>query len=454
MALVQLGLDAPPVGVVGQSAFFQQAAPPATFAVPPSAPFVEELQRCWADPRQFSHIPSECRALANMRDASSYGLDRMPTIEPALAALILSPDEALRPDAHCPRPQCRLTDDFIVKSYDAVARAACIGNSLSHLTLAMSETLQSSGAEQEVQDLSEASLQAFAYMSRELGRLKSSLTLARRHVWLAQSPLSEASRRALRTLPVVPGQLFRVAAQQALERTLQVTQARQQFASSHRVPPRSRRLAVSTTTSRLDDGLAPSTIKVYIATISARHNRVDGVTVWSNTLVSRFLKGAQRLRPPQRSPRASWDLPLVLQVLGKPPFEPLGGSELKWLSMKTAFLLAIASAKRVGELSISRECLHWSPDGTGVTLWPNPSFLPKTFSASYVNQPLSLAALTPPTEDGGQTHGETLLCPDIDGAMPCLNNDCQTGLRRPSAMPTLAVAIQSLLASEATLLGG
>ena len=54
MALARLGLDAPPVGVAGQSAFFRQAAPPATFAVPPSAPFEEELQRCWADPRQFS----------------------------------------------------------------------------------------------------------------------------------------------------------------------------------------------------------------------------------------------------------------------------------------------------------------------------------------------------------------------------------------------------------------
>ena len=178
-----------------------------------------------------------------MRDTPSYGLDRMPTIEPALAALILSPDEALKPDARCPRPQCRL----IVESYDAAAWAARIGNSLSHLTLAMSETLQSSEAEQEVQDLSEASLQAFAYMSKELGRLMSSLMLARHQVWLAQSPLSEASRRAVRTLPVVPGQLFGVAAQQALERTLQVTQARQQFASLRRAPPRSRRPAVSTT---------------------------------------------------------------------------------------------------------------------------------------------------------------------------------------------------------------
>lgn len=241
IALARLGLDAAPSEVRMQSAFFRQASPSAVFTVPPSAPFIEELQRCWADPRRFSHLPSDCRALANMQDASSHGLDSMPTIEPALAALIVSPDEALRPDARCPRPQCRLTDDFIGKSYDAAARAARIGNSLSHLILAQSQALQSSGADRSLQSLSEASLQAFAFMSRELGRLMSSLTLARRQIWLAQSPLSEPCRRALRTLPVVPGQLFGAAAQQALERTLQVTQARQQFASLRRVSTRVQR---------------------------------------------------------------------------------------------------------------------------------------------------------------------------------------------------------------------
>lgn len=69
------------------------------------------------------------------------------------------------------------------------------------------------------QDFCDASLQAFAYMSRELGRLVSFLTLARRQIWLAQSPLVESGRRALRSLPVVSGELFGVAAQQALERS-------------------------------------------------------------------------------------------------------------------------------------------------------------------------------------------------------------------------------------------
>ena len=177
LALARLGVDAPPAEADAQSAFFREAPTATAFCVPSSAPFMEEPKRCWEDPRHYSHLPSDCRALANMQGASSYGLDRMPGIEPTLAGLILSPDEALRPDAR-PWPQCRLTDDLIGKSYDAAARMARIGNSMSHLVLALSHCLQSPVVEQSAQALSEASLQAFAYMSRELGRVMSSLTLA------------------------------------------------------------------------------------------------------------------------------------------------------------------------------------------------------------------------------------------------------------------------------------
>ncbi|KAK0156323.1 hypothetical protein N1851_000360 [Merluccius polli] len=74
----------------------------------------------------------------------------------------------------------------------------------------------------------------------------------------------------------------------------------------------------------------------------------------------------------------------------------------------------MSSAKRVGELhalSVSQECLQWSPDGTGVTLWPNPSFLPKTFSATYANQTLSLGAFEPPRQGEELGQGDIRLCP-------------------------------------------
>ena len=100
----------------------------------------------------------------------------------------------------------------------------------------------------------------------------------------------------------------------------------------------------------LDSGRSHSTLKVYVTAISSLHDGVDGATVGRHRLVSLFLRGALRLRPPTAMRAPAWDLPLVLETLSSPPFEPLDQVGLKWLSMKAAFLLAINSAKRVGEL--------------------------------------------------------------------------------------------------------
>ena len=105
-----------------------------------------------------------------------------------------------------------------------------IGNSFSHLIQHLSQVLQESGMDSSAQTLSDASLQAFAFMSRELRRLMSTVTLARHQVWLAQYSLSEGCCLTLRSLPVVPGHMFGPAAQQVLERSAQVDQARQRFA--------------------------------------------------------------------------------------------------------------------------------------------------------------------------------------------------------------------------------
>lgn len=164
--------------------------------------------------------------------------------------------------------------------------------------------------------------------------------------------------------------------------------------------------------SLLDEGRSPSTIKVYVAAISCYHTRIDGCTVGSHNLVSLFLRGARRLHP-RSVPRAPvWDLPLVLDALCSPPFEPLAQADLKWLSCKTAFLLAIVSAKRVSELhalSVSPSCLRWHPDGSGVTLWPNTAFVPKVVSRVHSNRPLTLARFQP--QSGAPGQASELLCP-------------------------------------------
>ncbi|KAK0143821.1 hypothetical protein N1851_017978 [Merluccius polli] len=194
----------------------------------------------------------------------------------------------------------------------------------------------------------------------------SSLMLARRQVWLAQSPLSETCRRTLRTLPVVPGELFGPAAQQALDRGIQANQTQQQFAS----------LRGATSLPRQQPP-----------------------------------QGAQRRNPPRAVRVPSWDLPLVLGALRLPPFEPLDQAPLKWLSAKFAFLLAIASAKRASELhalSVSEQCIRWNSDGTGVALWPNPSFFPR---GAHYNQVIELAAYGPSHPPDEEASSAELLCP-------------------------------------------
>ncbi len=172
-----------------------------------------------------------------MQEAESYGLGQMPEVNPFIASFILSPEEALRPNVRCPRPQCRITDALLIQAYNKAACMGRIGNSLSHLRLALSQSLQSMGDDPSIQSISDASLQAFAFMSRELGRLLSTLIQAHHQVWLAQSLSSETCRKTLRDLPVVPGQLFGPAAQETLERSVQMNKTRQELGNLRRAPP-------------------------------------------------------------------------------------------------------------------------------------------------------------------------------------------------------------------------
>ena len=45
-------------------------------------------------------------------------------------------------------------------------------------------------------------------------------------------------------------------------------------------------------------------------------------------------------------------LGIVLEALSKPPYEPLQEASFKHLTLKTVFLLAMASAGRLGELHV------------------------------------------------------------------------------------------------------
>ncbi|KAL0151251.1 hypothetical protein M9458_053442 [Cirrhinus mrigala] len=139
---------------------------------------------------------------------------------------------------------------------------------------------------------------------------------------------------------------------------------------------------------RFASGLTYSTLKVYVAAISALHVPLGSPSLGRLPLVSHFLCSVLRLRPPVRSRIPMWDLAVVLEALCKPPFEPLEEISDRFLSLKTAFLLAISSLKGVGDLqALSVATLR--------LLWPKHSCqLFVCFGPSNKGQPASKQTLS------------------------------------------------------------
>ena len=96
-------------------------------------------------------------------------------------------------------------------------------------------------------------------------------------------------------------------------------------------------------------GLSVSSLHGYRSTLSAVF-RFHLPSLSSNPVIRDLLRSfrlssAERvMRPP------AWDLSKVLTYLVSPAFEPLSQASFRALAMKTLFLLALATAKRVGEL--------------------------------------------------------------------------------------------------------
>ena len=127
-----------------------------------------------------------------------------------------------------------------------------------------------------------------------------------------------------------------------------------------------------------EKGLSVSTLKVQIAALGVFLER----PISSYPLVSRFFKALSRSRPAPVRHFSSWDLSVVFQSLSKEPFEPLQDISLKYLTLKTVFLVAITLARRIGELhalSIKKPFLSVYTDR--VVLKTDPAFLPKVASA-------------------------------------------------------------------------
>ncbi|MGH0117196.1 UNVERIFIED_CONTAM: hypothetical protein FKN15_046117 [Acipenser sinensis] len=110
------------------------------------------------------------------------------------------------------------------------------------------------------------------------------------------------------------------------------------------------------------------------------------VSPGAHILATRFLKGAWRLRPPIKNVLPELSLDVVLEAPTKAPFEPIHSTELKYLFMKTAFLLAITSVSELQALSMHSFCMRNCDNGNGIVVH-EPCFPPQAF---HLNQRIFL----------------------------------------------------------------
>jgi site-specific recombinase XerD len=102
---------------------------------------------------------------------------------------------------------------------------------------------------------------------------------------------------------------------------------------------------------KFDTGLEAATVRNYKSAILSIHRGFeDGSTINDDGSMRLLLEGMFNTRPPRRSEVPPWDLNTVLDYIKGPPFEPLKQATLKNVTLKTVFLLALASARRCSEL--------------------------------------------------------------------------------------------------------
>ena len=141
----------------------------------------------------------------------------------------------------------------------------------------------------------------------------------------------------------------------------------------------------------------PSTIDGYSTAIVDTLGPM-GQHIAHNEDLHRLLTSFHRDRPKSSRILPKWNLSVVLNELTKAPFEPMKDTDLKHLTLKTAFLLALASGKRRSEIHawVANKVSNlgqWEK----VALFPSSDFIAKNQLAREGSQsvsPVTIPALT------------------------------------------------------------
>ena len=125
--------------------------------------------------------------------------------------------------------------------------------------------------------------------------------------------------------------------------------------------------------------LAVSTIEGYRTAISHTLKALNDSDLGKDPQLSSLIANFARDQSADRVVAPEWDLAFVLGALLEDPFEPLDKAEIKYLTYKTVFLLALATGKRRGEIhAMRRDTVQRQEHWQSVTIFPDASFVAKT----------------------------------------------------------------------------
>ena len=119
-----------------------------------------------------------------------------------------------------------------------------------------------------------------------------------------------------------------------------------------------------------------------------------GLHIFQNSDLNRLLSSFHRDHPKSSRNLAKWNLSVVLNELTKAPFDAMKDTDLKHLTLKTAFLLALASGKHRSKIHdwVANKELNlgqWEK----VALFPSSDFVAKNQLAREGSQSVSLVTI-------------------------------------------------------------
>lgn len=168
-----------------------------------------------------------------------------------------------------------------------------------------------------------------------------------------------------------------------------------------------------------------NTVKGYR---SAIRSALYPLGLWTDQVrdqLANLVNSMELERPRSRKVLPQWNLALVLQFLLTDEFEPLAEASLRNVSLKTSFLLAIASARRVSELhAIAFDQVVFGQEGVSMRLLPG--FIAKTQRPGEVSLPICFPSLG---DFVGNDLPDRFLCP-VRALKVYVDRTKKSGLRK------------------------